>query len=104
MISIEDLYKFRNDLVHGKQFNDDDPVLVSHLTAAWNMARKTLLWSLHYLHAVQVCMSSGRVGATIPSREQLLKFLDECEKTQQSPNWLMNSLPVGFPYIQGWIE
>jgi hypothetical protein len=104
MISIEDLYKFRNDLVHGKQFNDDDLVLVSHLTAAWNMARKMLLWSLHYLQAVQVCMSSGRVGATIPSREQLLKFLDECEKTQQSPNWLMNSLPVGFPYIQGWIE
>ena len=100
MISIGDLYEFRNDLVHGKQFNDDDPVLVSHLTAAWNMARKTLLWSLHYLHAVQVGISSGEAGATAPSREHLLKFLDEYQKTQQLPKWLMSSPPVGFPFVQ----
>jgi len=100
----KELYEFRNTLVHGKRFNDADPVLRSHLAKARTLARKTLLWSLHYLYTVQVSMSKSQEGANVPSRDQLLKILDEYEKTQQSPNWLMNSLPVGFPYVQGWIE
>ena len=104
MTPINELYEFRNTLVHGKRFNDDDPVLRTHLAEARNMARKTLLWSLHYLHAVQIGISSSHAGATVPSREQLLKFLDEYRKTQQLPEWFTNLPPVGFPYVQEWIE
>jgi hypothetical protein len=81
---VEELYSFRNDLIHGKQFNDDDPVLVSHLTDAWDLARKTLLWFLHYLCAVQVGMSPGQQCATVPSRDQLLKFLDGDNQAHQT--------------------
>ena len=101
---LEDLYKFRNGLVHGKQFNDKDPVLVSHLTAAWDLARQTLLWSLHYLYAVQVGMSLGQECATVPSRDQLLKFLDGDNDARQTLHWLMDKLPPEFPHVREWIE
>ncbi|HXH10049.1 MAG TPA: hypothetical protein VNP04_09865 [Alphaproteobacteria bacterium] len=100
--SIEELYLFRNDLIHGKQFNDD-PVLVSHLTTAWDLARKTLLWFLHYLHAVQVGLSLSQECATAPSRDQLLKFLDRDNQAQQTLGWLKDRLP-DFPHVREWWE
>ena len=101
---IEELYKIRNDLIHGKQFNDNDPVLVSHLTGAWDLARKTLLWSLHYLHAVHVGMSLGLGCATAPSRDQLLKILDGDNHAYQTFRWLVDRLPPEFPHVREWIE
>jgi hypothetical protein len=101
---IEELCKFRNDLIHGKRFNDDDPVLVSHLTAAWDLARKTLLWFLHYLCAVQVGMSLSQECATAPSRDQLLKLLDRDNHAHQTLRWLKDRLPPEFPHVREWWE
>src|SRR5262245_45920119 len=95
------LYKFRSDLVHGNEFSDQ--VLVEHLTRAYIFARKTLLWFLHYLHAVQTSINEHPESASPPSRRQLRKFLDGDSNAHQTLRWLKDRLPE-FPHVWEWRE
>ena len=93
------LYKFRSDLVHGNEFSDQ--VLVEYLTIAHIFARKTLLWFLHFLHALQISVSECHESANPPSRRQLLKLIDGDNDAHQTLRWLKDKRPE-FPQVQEW--
>jgi hypothetical protein len=96
------LYDFRCDLVHGNRFKN--LVLVEHLTRSHIFARKTLLWFLHFLQAVQTSISEHHKSGSLPSRHQLLKFLDGDNDAHQTLHWLMDKLPAEFPHVREWVE
>jgi len=98
----KNLYDFRCDLVHGSKFRDQ--LLVEHLTRAHIFARKMLLWFLHFLHAIQTSICEGHESASLPSRRQLLKFLDGNNNAHQTLLWLKDRLPPESPHVQEWIE
>jgi hypothetical protein len=98
----KELYEFRSDLVHGSILKEK--VRVHHLANARIFTRKTLLWFLHYLHAAQSRISDNQQSAKPPSRDVLLTNLDLEGDRRQSLRGLIDTVPVGFPYVLDWME
>lgn len=95
----EELYDFRCNLVHGNPFQEQ--TYVGHLRNARNLARRILLWFLHYLNEIQ----AGPSKESIPTREEILKPLDlEQNSKVRALARLIDNLPVGFPYVREWLE
>jgi len=98
----KDLYRFRCDLVHGNPFQK--PIYVGHLRDIRNLARRTLLWFLHYLENIQGRIPHDQAGESLPTREDILMLLDLDENSRARLAWLIDSLPSGFPYVSQWVE
>jgi len=97
-----ELYDFRSTLVHGGNFKKQ--VYVGHLREARSLARRTLLWFLHFLSNLQRGVSEGRLHEKIPTRQEILTIMDIDQKSRGPIGELMRQLPETFPYVPQWIE
>jgi hypothetical protein len=98
----KDLYDFRSTLVHGGNFKKQ--VYVGHLREARSLARKVLLWFLHFLSNFQRGISEGRLQERLLTRQEMLTIMDiDCENRARLVH-LMRQLPETFPYVPEWIE
>jgi hypothetical protein len=70
------------------------------------LARKTLLWFLHYLKYLKnVNIKNKSTSTKLPSRGDILAFLDlESKKKRDSIRYLVNNLPVNFLNVKNWID
>jgi len=98
----KELYEFRSDLVHGNPFQKQ--VYVGHLRNARNLARRTLLWFLHYLNYIQARFSSSQPTKGIPTREEILALIDLDPDSRVRIAQLVENLPSEFPYVSEWME
>lgn len=98
----KELYRFRCDLVHGNPF--EKQTYVGHLRNARDLARRTVIWFLYYLGALQVGIPHSQPTETIPTRQDILMLLDLDQNSKTRLRWLIDSLPAGFPYVRKWIE
>ena len=96
----KDLYRFRSNLVHGNQFQEQ--VFSGHLRDARDLARRTLLWFLHYLTHIQASILNGQPVENIPNREKILLLLDMNERSRGRLSRLIEKLPTGFPNVSEW--
>ena len=93
----KELYDFRSDLVHGNQFQKQ--VFTGHLRNARDLARRTLLWFLHYLDLIQAGTPPGISLDNVPNREDILALLDMDQSSRDRLRFLIERLPSGFPYV-----
>jgi hypothetical protein len=74
--SFKELYNFRSALVHGKRFDDEDPVDVGHLRKARDFARQTFIWFLDILITIQNGILQGRNASEYPEQGIIQKIID----------------------------
>jgi len=98
----KDLYRFRSDLVHGNQFQGQ--VFASHLKDARDLARRILLWFLHYLDHIQRTFPDGQPVEAFPSREEILMLVEMKKETRARLRRVIEKLPEEFPNVQGWLH
>ena len=98
----KELYDFRSTLVHGGKFRKQ--VYVGHLREARSLARKTLLWFMHFLGNLQRGISKGRLHGKILTREEILTITDIDRESRVPIVQLMRHLPETFPYVPDWIN
>jgi Apea-like HEPN len=89
-----ELYDFRSKLVHGSPF--EKKAYVDHLTKARNIARRLLLWFLHFARTAQE--GSG----PYPTREDSLKLLDLDSPERDRVVRLAQKLLADFPFNEAW--
>jgi hypothetical protein len=97
-----DLYDFRCDLVHGNV--PEKEAYMGHLREARDLARRTLVWFLYYLDHIQAVIAKDQSNVSLPSREDLLKLIDQDKETRNRLDWLTKNLPEGFPYVREWMK
>lgn len=97
----KELYAFRCDLVHGNPFQKQ--TYIGHLRDARNLARRTLLWFLHYLGNIQAGIPGNQRAEGVPTREDILTLLDLDQNSRARLGWLIDTLPVGFPSVSEWV-
>jgi hypothetical protein len=97
----KDLYAFRSDLAHGNQFQM--AIYTGHLSNARDLARRTLLWFLHYPNHIQNSIPESQVGKSIPSRDDILILLDMNQESRKRLSRFIERLPPGFPNVLGWV-
>lgn len=99
--TINDLYDFRSDLVHGNIFNKQ--VFKRHLSEARSYARKSLLWFLAYLSNIQQNLTQKQnYSKDYPRRKELLMLLDFNKEALERIHYLIEKLPMNFPNINIW--
>lgn len=98
----KELYDFRCDLVHGNPFQKK--VYVGHLRNARTLARRTLLWFLHYLDYIQARFSSSQRTKGVPTREEILALIDLDPDSRLRLGQLIDNLPPEFPHVSEWME
>jgi hypothetical protein len=89
-----ELYDFRCDLVHGKQ--PEKTAYRRHLREGRDLARRAILWFLHYLDFIQT--EAAESGFDLPERKRLLKLVDDPGAGSSGMTF-----PTGFPKVQEWI-
>jgi hypothetical protein len=97
-----ELYDFRCALVHGQVFKKD--VYKGHLRNARSIARRTLLWFIHYLALIQSAVDEDSTIEHPPSRKDILMLLDLEEDSRIHLRRLVDRIPPGFPYVPEWLE
>ncbi len=97
--SFKDLYELRSRLVHGDEKVLDQRTMYTHLREARNLARRTLVWFLHYLGHVELT----RNGRPRPTRKKLLNVLDPQDRSSESVKDLLENLPPDFPSTRDWL-
>jgi hypothetical protein len=98
---VKELYTFRSDLVHGNKF--EKQVYVGHLYNARVLARQTLLWFLNCLKNIVELMPKTTEPYNIPTREDLLRFIDLDKRKRIRQDLLNKVFPTEFPYKQDWL-
>jgi Apea-like HEPN len=93
--TFKDLYDFRSKLVHGSPF-EKEKAHEDHLTQARDIARRLLLWFLHFAHSAQ--QGSG----PYPTRDDFLRLLDLDSDERERVVHLAQTLPSDFPSIEAW--
>jgi hypothetical protein len=96
------LYDFRSDLVHGRDI--EEHVYVGHLHNARDLARKTILWFLRYLQAIQEAALKEQTEGSVPTRDEILMIIDLDRSSRLRLSQLMPTLPSEFPCVQNWLE
>ena len=98
----KELYDFRSELVHGKQFQKQ--TFIGHLREGRDLARRAIIWFLHYLGNIKAGIPQEQLAEILPNREDILSLLDMDEKSRLRLSRLIDSLPEGFPYIPEWVQ
>jgi hypothetical protein len=98
---IYELYDYRSRIIHG----DKGPqgVYSEHLSLARHLARKTLLWFIHYLHYLK-STNITKNEEDLPTREDILMMIDLKENKQRLIRNLLDNVPDGFPNIKSWVN
>ena len=97
--TFEELYRLRSDLVHGNASLPDRDIYLSHLGQAREMARKLMVWMLHYLASIR---EAAKESSDLPSRENLLKVLDMDAPDREEISALLALVPKDFPNPTDW--
>ncbi len=87
--------------MHGKEELLDRKTMNTHLHEARTLARRSLIWFLHYLDHV---LPATRTDGELPSREELLSMLDLKTEHRERVGHLLRILPADFPQPSGWFE
>lgn len=95
-----ELYKFRCDLVHGNQ--PKETTYLRHLREGRDLARRTLLWFLHYADHIQSKLLRSEPIGSWPSRSDLLLALDPDGPSRLVVRGLFDDLPADFPQVEKW--
>jgi hypothetical protein len=95
---LDELYKFRSNLVHGNTALRTDRIDLRHLRRARDFSRKVLLWFLRFLSDMNLTL-----GEHVPTREELLAVLDLEKSSRARIGKLISNVPPEFPYIAEWI-
>lgn len=99
--SFKALYDLRSRLVHGDEELLDQKTHKTHLREARNLARRTLVWFLHYCDHV---IHESRHDQALPTREELLSVLDLKTESRERVKRLLEILPVDFPHKPDWLD
>lgn len=92
---VDDLYKFRSDLVHGNIFKDE--VFKGHLRIARTFARDSLLWFLNLLSTIHKELTRANIPLTnYPKRKEFLFLLDSEKSDLERFRILVQNLPKDF--------
>ncbi len=89
-----DIYNLRSKLLHGDEKMLDQAMLDTDIRDARNLARRTLVWFLHYLDHV---LEATRNESDLPNREELLSVLDFNVENRQRIKQLLSILPANHP-------
>jgi hypothetical protein len=93
---VDDLYKFRSDLVHGNAFKTE--VFKGHLRLARTFARDSLLWFLNLLSTIHEELKRANIPLeNYPKRKDFLFLLDSEKSDLERVKILIKSLPKDFP-------
>ncbi|MFA5857437.1 MAG: hypothetical protein WC955_00060 [Elusimicrobiota bacterium] len=84
----EELYEFRCNLVHGRPFKKQ--ILATHIIKVQNMVRQIILFFLYFLNTITDRYSSDFPCDKIPTREDILAFLDMDKSRRTSIVQLVN--------------
>ncbi len=96
------LYEIRSDLVHGNL--PENQTYLGYLREARSLARRTLLWFLHYLAHIQVEIVQGQATESVPTRKDILKLLDLDKNSRLHISRIIDSIPQDFPCVSKWVE
>lgn len=99
----EKLYKFRSDLVHGKDFKNQE-LYINHLWKSRSLSRKLILWFIHYLYRIETNMPYQKGKESIPTREDIHLLIDSDKNQRNRIKRLLINLPNAFPYVEEWVE
>jgi len=93
---VDDLYKFRSDLVHGNIFKEE--VFQGHLRIARTFARNSLLWFLNLLSTIHAELARAGIPLeNYPKRKEFLMLLDSEKSDLERFRILIQNLPEDFP-------
>jgi hypothetical protein len=95
-----DLYNFRCDIVHGN--SDENGLLCDHLNEARYFARDTVIWFLEFLSALRGNWERDNPGRALPTRRDLLCFLDMSPMARTGMGAFAQSLPPNVPKVPNW--
>lgn len=70
----KDLYDFRSDLVHGRDF--DENIHRKQLFEARKMAMRVTIWFVHYLGMIAAKINEEPLGSKVPTHKDFLTVLD----------------------------
>jgi hypothetical protein len=88
--------ELRSRLVHGDEEMLNQKTSTQHLRQARTLARRTLVWFLHYLEHV---LQATRNNEKLPTREELLSVLDLNAESRETVKHLLKILPAHFPRL-----
>jgi hypothetical protein len=94
------IYDYRSNTVHGRKFKKK--VSNNHLHQARHLARKSLLWTIHFLHYLISGIKSLDDINKRPIREYINSVIDLASDNQLSNGNCLTNLPTGFPNIKNW--
>jgi hypothetical protein len=94
--TIDELYTFRSDLVHGNVFKNE--IFQGHLREARRIARNSLVWFLEFLTTIHEELTRANIPMkNYPKRKQFLFLLDSEKSDIERFKILIQSLPKDFP-------
>jgi hypothetical protein len=96
----KELYDFRSDLVHGDEF--EKQIREGHLRTGRDLARRVVLWFLHFLAGILDHAPDGGYPDGPPRREELLLLIDQEPSARARLAKVMLTLPPDFPHIEAW--
>ena len=99
----EKLYKFRSDLVHGKDFKNQE-LYINHLWKSRSLSRKIILWFIHFLYRIETNILYQKEKESIPTREDIHLLIDSDKNQRNRIKRLLINLPNEFPYVEEWVE
>jgi hypothetical protein len=92
--TFKSLYDFRSVLVHGKKY--ERKVDAEHLTAARELARRSIAWCLESLTGVCSTYEANEIPIEeYPTRAELLAAIDATKDSRNRIRRLLNTLPSG---------
>lgn len=96
--TIDELYTFRSDLVHGNIFKND--IFQGHLREARRIARNSLVWFLKFLTIIHEELAQENIPLkNYPKRGEFLILLDSGKSDLERLKILMEKLPKTFPNL-----
>lgn len=97
--TFDELYDLRSKLVHGDQKLAEKEIDGGQLGNARQLARRTLLWFLHYADHVQRTFELSGDADQLPTRADLLAALDLPFESREKMKRLLEALPPEFPRL-----
>ena len=90
--TFESLYDFRSILVHGKKY--ERKVDAKHLTAARDLARRSIEWCLESLNSICLAYEKKQIPVEqYPTRAELLAAIDASKDSRSRIRLLLENLP-----------
>ena len=96
------LYDLRCALVHGSEFKED--IQRKQLFEARMMARRVMIWFVHYFGEIVARINEGSWQGEVPKREDFLILLDLRDSDRIRLRALLSNLPTGFPTAPDWSQ